>query len=492
MQIYTAKKNMLLNLYELPSSECNVILVKKNDLGEYKDYALPNFSGSAKEAMVIPSKEKPVTLLYGIGDGTITHTKEKKDLFFKLVKQACGYGFKKFNVNLTLAIDQWGCDILKDVFEGMLLTAHEYPTFKGVNDSEKKVSTQQEANKKEITVGLTGIKDTVLAEHMLQEADAIVRGIFFAKNMIHTPGNLLRPFDFANQISQLLKDLPVEVTRFTVADLEKMGMHALLSVGNSSEFAPCLMVLSYKANPENKEIYGYIGKGVTCDTGGYCLKSAGNMAGIKGDMAGAAAVAGAIYAIAKNAIKTNVIGVIPICENRISDSSLLPGDVIKSYSGKTIEILNTDAEGRLILADAISYAVKQEHVTKILDIATLTGAVATTFGNVATGVISNNDDWHSSLTNAALQSGERFWRLPIFPEYERTVGSSIADVKNQGESSFGTITAGLFLREFAEKKPWVHLDIAATANTWNSIYEYENGGPTGVGLTTMYYLCQQQ
>lgn len=215
------------------------------------------------------------------------------------------------------------------------------------------------------------------------------------------------------------------------------------------------------------------------------------MVGIKGDMAGGAAVAGAIYALAKNRKQTNVVGLIPMVENRISSGSMLPGDVITSYSGKTIEIIDTDAEGRLILADAVSYAVRNEHVSRVLDIATLTGAVCTSLGFGAAGMLSDNGEFCREFERAYEKSGERYVRFPIYEEYERMIQSEIADVKNVGGKFAGSITAGLFIREFAEQTPWIHLDIAGSAWVDPPVFEYQSKGASGAGVTSMYYLCAQ-
>ena len=273
-------------------------------------------------------------------------------------------------------------------------------------------------------------------------------------------------------------------------ELREQGLNGILAVGDASAFLPCLLILRYKNNPESDQTLGLVGKGVTCDTGGYCLKSASSMLGMKGDMAGGAAVAGAICALAENKVKTNVIGLIPLCENRISPGGLLPGDVVTAYGGKTIEVVNTDAEGRIILADAVSYAVNKEKVTKVADIATLTGAVVRALGFGMAGVVASDDEAWSDLEKAAAKSGEWFWRLPVTKEYEKRIESDIADVKNSGGAECGAITAGLFIRLFAENTPWLHLDIAGTAWVDQPVFEYQSKYATGFGVTTLYELAK--
>ena len=191
-------------------------------------------------------------------------------------------------------------------------------------------------------------------------------------------------------------------------------------------------------------------------------------------------------------MKANVTVVIPSCENRISRESFLPGDVIGSLSGKTIEIGNTDAEGRLILADAITYAIQNERVTKILDIATLTGAVVAMFGFTTAGVMCDDDAWYETFEAAAGHSAEQYWRLPIFKEYKKMVESKIADVRNLSNGGCASITAGMFLKTFASPLPWIHVDIAGTAWVDSPIWEFQSAGATGAGVTTLYYLGKEQ
>ena len=228
---------------------------------------------------------------------------------------------------------------------------------------------------------------------------------------------------------------------------------------------------------------------MTFDSGGYSLKQAAGMKGMNSDMAGGAAVSGAILALAENKVPVNVTAVIPAVENRISPVSFLPSDVIGSMSGKTIQIGSTDAEGRLILADAVTYAIQKENAAKVVDIATLTGAMARMFGHVTTGYLSNCDAFSAQLEAAAVKSGEKFWRLPTFPEYRKMIDSPVADLYNTSDGA-GAIAAGLFVGAFAGDTPWIHLDIAGTSSTSAPHKEYQAKGATGVGVTTLYELCK--
>ncbi len=323
--------------------------------------------------------------------------------------------------------------------------------------------------------------------YFLEEGRVLAEGVLFARNMTNAPANYLRPEDFAAAAEDFVKGTDLEVEILHEDRLKEMGMGALLGVGKGSEFPPCLMVLRYQGDPDSQEKTGLVGKGVTMDTGGYCLKPREGMNGMQGDMGGAAAVAGAVYALAKMKAKVNVTAVLPMCENRISGGSFVPGDVLTSYSGKTIEVGNTDAEGRLILADAVSYAVKDEKVTRVLDIATLTGAVVRTLGFTIAGVVTDSDEVWKEFSEASERSGEKYWRLPFGKEHEKMIESKVADIRNMGAPVCGTITAGLFIRSFVEGTPWIHVDIAGTAWVDEPVYAYQEKYATGNSVDTIYH-----
>lgn len=398
-----------------------------------------------------------------------------KEIYAKAVKEWDG---TEFSADLTLLIEKKGLPYISDAVEGMLLGTFEPERYPIVPRKKWKIE-------------LTGFP--IEAENIIRETETLVEGIAWARNMTNRPGNLLRPSDFAEEVKklfgELMREVRIEVEILDGKRMKELGMNAILGVGLSSAYTPCLCIIRYKGSPADDRITALVGKGVTCDTGGYCLKDSSSMKGIKGDMAGGASVAGAVYALAKNRVPVNVTGLIPMVENRISDGALLPGDVITSYSGKTIEIVDTDAEGRLILADSVTYAVRNEHATRVLDIATLTGNVCTSLGFGAAGMLCDNEEFFREFERAREKSGERYLRFPIYEEYEKWIESDIADVKNLGGKFAGCITAGLFIRKFAEQTPWIHLDIAGTAWVEPPVFEYQSKGASGAGLTTMYYLC---
>ena len=323
----------------------------------------------------------------------------------------------------------------------------------------------------------------------LEQAVRLARHILQVRNLVNRPANLLTPARFACALEEMAAGLPVQVQVYGRAQLEQLGLNALLAVGTGSGNDPCLTVLRYTGAPDSTERLGLVGKGVTCDTGGYCLKNAKSMAGMKGDMAGGAATAAAVCALAANGVRVNVTAVIPACENRISNLAMLPGDVITSLSGQTIEVLNTDAEGRLILCDALTWAIRQENATRLVDVATLTGAIYAMLGHVAAGVMASDDSWYSALEDAAARSGERYWRMPAFPEYEKLIDSELADVRNNSKDGCGAITAGLFLKRFTQDLPWLHLDIAGTADGSTPVWQHQVTGATGAAVSTLYHLA---
>jgi leucyl aminopeptidase len=272
-------------------------------------------------------------------------------------------------------------------------------------------------------------------------------------------------------------------------------MDAFLAVGRGSKHDPRLIVMRYNGNPEGKgDLIGLIGKGLTYDSGGYCIKTPPGMVNMKNDMGGAASVIGTFAAIATLKLKVNVVGVIAACENMISGEAYRAGDILRSMSGKTIEVINTDAEGRLTLVDAIHYAIERERITKVLDIATLTGAAVAALGTAFSAVLTNDQAWFEQLKTASEFSGENIWQLPAHEEYKELIKSEIADLKNVGGPLAGAITAGLFIREFVDSKPWIHIDIACGAlkDKENGIYSY---GGTGVGvrlLTSLLKLMEKE
>ncbi|MFN4111568.1 MAG: leucyl aminopeptidase family protein, partial [Ignavibacteria bacterium] len=285
--------------------------------------------------------------------------------------------------------------------------------------------------------------------------------------------------DVAKQLSKKNRSLKIQV--FDFEQIKKMKMGGLMAVGKGSDNPPYFLVLHYKGNSNSKDVNVLIGKGITFDSGGISLKPSLGMWEMKGDMSGAAAVLSAIAAAAEFKLKTNLVGLIPLAENLPSGKSMKPGDIIKTASGKSIEIADTDAEGRLILADALEYA-KKFNPKIVIDLATLTGACVVALGQFAAGLFTHSDELAEKLTKVGNLTSEKVWRLPLWDDYHNLIKSTVADVKNIGRRWAGAITAACFLEKFVDEKyEWVHLDIAGPAFQEDTI-SYNSNTMTGYGV----------
>jgi leucyl aminopeptidase len=293
---------------------------------------------------------------------------------------------------------------------------------------------------------------------------AIVDGVNLARNLVNEPANVLGPAEFAQRAKALTK-VGVQVEVLSEAALKRKGMGALLAVGQGSVRPSHVVVMQWKgAGARGGAPIAIVGKGVTFDTGGISLKPAGGMEDMKGDMAGAACVVGLMQALAERKAKVNAVGVIGVTENMPGGNATRPGDVVTAMSGRTIEVLNTDAEGRMVLADCLWYAQDRFKPKALINLATLTGAVMVALGKEHAGLFSNNDKLSEWLTAAGIETGEKLWRLPLGPKYDKLVDSKVADIKNTGGRWGGSISAAQFLQRFVkESTPWAHLDIAGTA-----------------------------
>lgn len=320
----------------------------------------------------------------------------------------------------------------------------------------------------------------------IERGGIIAEAANFGRDVINEPSNILTPTALAGKAEEVAKEFGLELDVLDEARMRELGMGSLLGVAQGSVEAPKLIVLSYKPAAESKETIAIVGKGVTFDTGGISIKPADGMEKMKYDMAGGATTIAAMRAIAQLKPNVNVLGIVPAVENMPGGKAQRPGDVVKAMTGKTIEVINTDAEGRLILADAVAYARKLG-ATKIVDLATLTGAVSIALGDVYVAILGNNQEWVDAIIAAGKATGEKYWQLPLDKEYREQIKSEIADIKNIGGRKAGTITGAYFIREFVEETPWAHLDIAGTA--WNESAKPHLGvGPTAVGVRTLVKL----
>jgi leucyl aminopeptidase len=326
-------------------------------------------------------------------------------------------------------------------------------------DSYKTKKTEKNVQLGEVGIHCDG---AAAARKAFVALEAVREGNHLARDLVNEPANVLYPVEFANRAKALAKaGMKIEV--LNRAQMKKLGMHALLGVSLGSPHEPQLVVMRWDGGKKGEQPISFIGKGVTFDTGGVSIKPAAGMEDMKGDMAGAACVTGLMLALAKRKAKVNVIGAIGLVENAIDGAAQRPGDVVKSMSGQTIAVLNTDAEGRLVLADVLWYIQQRFKPKFMINLATLTGAILVALGKEHAGLFSNNDELSQRISASGYATGEKVWRMPLTPEYDKIIDHDVADVKNTGGRFAGSITAAQFLQRFVNKVPWAHLDVAGTA-----------------------------
>lgn len=368
--------------------------------------------------------------------------------------------------------------LVQTIIEGLYLGNYSFNKYKSDKNNNKKLD-----------VFLYSENEETL-DKFIQNTKSLMSAVYFARDLQNEPSNELTPEIFSKLIKSEASKRKIKITVFDEKEIEKRNMFGLLSVGKGSVNKPRFMILEYKpANKKNKKIKQnkivLVGKGMTFDSGGISLKPSKSMGEMKNDMAGAAVVAACLIVAADNKIPVHLFGIIPLAENMPSGSAFKPGDIIKTASGKTIEVEDTDAEGRIILSDALDYASKLKP-DQIIDFATLTGACVVALGEFVAGMFSNNDEVANNLYQSGLKTYERIWRLPIWDDYSKLIDSDIADVKNLGIRWAGAITAAKFLEKFVDKKiKWAHLDIAGPSIHHN-FRSYTNKYMTAFGVRLIY------
>lgn len=348
---------------------------------------------------------------------------------------------------------------------GARLGTYEFEHYKTVGKTTQKKTEAAPALK---SLSFISTEAKILSDYFDEQED-LASSIFLTRNLVNEPPNKLYPESFAKVIQKTLTPLGVKVEVIAKDKLEKMGMGCMIAVGQASENPPALVIMSWPGKGKGKakeQPIALVGKGITFDTGGLCLKPYEGMIDMKMDMAGAAAVVGAMHAVAKRKCPTPVVAVVALAENSVSDEAVRPSDIITSYSGKTVEVLNTDAEGRLVLADALTYVQQKYDPRLIVDLATLTGAIMIALGTDYAGAFSNDDHLWDALSQASTDTGEKIWRMPLDEAFRREMDSPFADIKNVGAGRYGGASLGAaFLSEFIDEgRPWCHLDIAGTAS----------------------------
>lgn len=390
-------------------------------------------------------------------------------------------GVKNISVILALPDTQISATSAADFALGMLLRSYSFSKYK----TKKNKDDEKDYRAARITIH---VADPQAAKKAFAQAEAVAEGVVLARDLVNEPANVLGPIEFAERIEEL-KKLDVKVEILSEKDMKKLGMGSLLGVAQGSSHPARLAVMQWNGGKGKDQPIAFVGKGVTFDSGGLSIKTAGGMEEMKGDMGGAAAVTGLMHALATRKANVNVVGVIGIVENMINGEAQRPGDIVTSMSGQTIEVLNTDAEGRLVLADALYYCNDRFNPKLMINLATLTGAIMVALGLHHAGLFSNNDELAGQLLEAGLATGEKLWRMPLGPEYDKLLDTKNADMKNIGGRYGGAIIAAQFLQRFVGDTPWAHLDIAATA-IGAPTNEYSQSWASGFGVRLLDRLVQ--
>ena len=460
---------------------CNTVL--HNSISEL--IKEKEFIAKLNKTMVLPTYGKiPAKRIMFVGLG------KKKDVTLDKIRQAAGtttsilrdMGIGEStcvmdSIDIPAPLSEW----CQAYVEGARLALYKFQRYKYIPPEER--------HELKVLNLLFSQKDVLTAVRVAVTCGEIIAdAVSFTRDLINTPSRDKTPAILADYAVKMAKEYGMQCKVMSLPELKKLGMGGLLGVAQGSVQPPKFIILDYNAHAKNQDTLVFIGKGITFDSGGICLKQAKDMDLMKSDMSGAAAVIGAIMALSKMKVPQRIIGLMPCTENMPGGSAMKPGDIIKFSSGKTAEIANTDAEGRLILADALAYA-ETYHPQAVIDLATLTGSCVVALGTVVTGMMGNNEALKKRVQIAGEKSWERVWELPLWEEYQEQIKSDIADIKNVGGSHGGAITAACFLSKFTEKYPWVHLDIAGTA--WcEKNGAYTQKGASGVGVRLLVQLVR--
>ena len=404
-----------------------------------------------------------------------------KDLTYKYLEELGGKIYNKIKSlgSPQIKIYENNISINERLALGILLSSYKFENY-------KKNKIKQITNLKNVVFVCNEPNKNL---NKISEIQNLAKGVFTARDLVWQPPNILYPSSFADECKKL-KKIGVKVTIYNEKQLQKIGMDALLAVGRGSRKDSQVVVMEWSGGKKDNKPMAFIGKGVCFDSGGLSLKPAKSMEDMKWDMGGAATVTGIIEAAALSKLKYNLIGVIGLVENMPDGDAQRPGDVVKSYSGQTIEVLNTDAEGRLVLADILSWTEKKYKPKFMINFATLTGAMIVALGSVRAGLFSNDREISEAIFNSGEITGEKVWAMPLDDDYDQLIKTEIADMKNIGGPGAGSITAGCFLKRHVEKTPWAHLDIAGVTWQNKSTPSIPSGG-VGWGVRMLYQLIKQ-
>lgn len=411
-------------------------------------------------------------LLLGMGDKKNLDPEKTRNLTGKVVIKAKELGITEF---VLIPFKNMDKEHLSAMVEGIKLSDYSFNNYKRDED-------RNDLNQVRILI-ITDMKNN---QKIIQHSVVVSDAVLYTRDISNLPPNDCSPKDLVTFSKKLSENQKIKVRVIEKEEMKSYGFEGILAVGKGSASSPKLIVLEYPGSTKNRPIV-IVGKAVTFDTGGISIKPSEKMEEMKFDKCGGCNVLGIMKAVSDLGLDTNVIGIIPAVENMPSGTSYRPGDIIKMYNGKTVEVLNTDAEGRIILGDALSFAVKTFAPKAIIDMATLTGAAIIALGTNVAALVGNDDELVTKILEYSNQTGEKIWQLPLFEEYKEQLKSSNADMKNIGGRSAGAITAAAFLSNFVEDTPWVHLDIAGTAWTQEGTKEksYNPKGATGFGIRTI-------
>ena len=399
----------------------------------------------------------------------------------KATRKAQELGIKEFSMMQFSNLDE---GLMEAMTEGIALALYSFDKYKETKEPTSKIE--------EVTILINS--DSLRFQSVVEKANIIVEAVNFARDIGNLPPNDCPPAHLASIAVSLAQDYGMKVRIMDRYELENMGMGGIVAVGKGSNNPPKLIVLEYNgANDPQQKPYLLVGKAVTFDTGGISIKNSEKMDEMKFDKCGGCTVLAIIRAIASIKLAVNVVGIVPSVENMPSATSYRPGDIIRMYNGKSVEVLNTDAEGRMILADAIAYGISTYSPKSVIDLATLTGAAIIALGANVAAMIGSNKQLVDRLRKLSDKTGEKMWELPLYNEYHEQIRSTYADIKNVGGRPGGAITAAAFLSNFVNDVPWVHIDIAGTAWTQEGTHEksYNHRGATGFGVRTLVKLLME-
>jgi len=445
-----------------------------------KILSLENFKGKKNTKVICYGNDKiKRVLILGLGD----KKNYSSDFSRSIASQIVQDNFATNHTNISIDGNSFG---LKDNYyaqsfsEGLVLGSYNFIEYKTQNKNKNKIKSVE-------------IRGDINIQN-LQKGYCIGMSVGFARDLGNHPANILTPTYLSKEAKKIANQSSnMKCTIIDIKDFKKMKFGAFLGVAQGAKEPAKMIIVEYKGGKKNEKPIALVGKGLTFDTGGISIKPSPSMDEMKFDMCGSATVLGVLKAVSNLKPQANIVFAIGATENMPGSNAQRPGDIVKAYNGKTIEVLNTDAEGRLVLADVLSYINDQYSPTSIIDFATLTGAVLIALGDTASGVMGNNEKLMNEIKEASKITGEKVWELPLWPEYTKQIEGKYADIKNLGEGRLaGTITAGAFLKEFVGDTPWVHMDIAGTAWGPKKPSYQPKVGATGVAVRLIYQLIENR